>query len=52
MDMQVQSQGVDSLGSGFGNPISVVRELARKEREYTNNGGLMVNRVTMIQVVS
>ena len=33
----MQAKGVDSLGSGFADPASFIRELAKKEREYAPN---------------
>jgi hypothetical protein len=31
--VQVESRGVDSVGSGFANPANVVKSLARKKSE-------------------
>ena len=33
----MQAKGVDSVGSGFADPASFVRELAKKERECALN---------------
>lgn len=38
--LKVQSKGVDSAGSGFMDPASVVRSLALKEREWQSNSDL------------
>ncbi|KDQ57589.1 hypothetical protein JAAARDRAFT_207093 [Jaapia argillacea MUCL 33604] len=49
--VEVQAKGVDSTGSGFKDPISVVRELAKKERciiiltgvtDYISNGSVVL----------
>lgn len=33
----MQAKGVDSIGVGFTNPATFVRDLARKEREFVTN---------------
>lgn len=32
--LQVQAKGVDSVGSGFADPVSFIREIAKRERKY------------------
>lgn len=35
--LEVQAKGVDSVGVGFANPATFVRDLAKKEREFVAN---------------